>query len=193
MLTAGVFSSASSTPPRNLWSASTFWCRYRVPLCSWSLSRSGHWQREVRADDQQQWWRPRDGYGAVRDSASASAEEIEEFNCRSLAKCAEVPEEWNSDWNLKTQVEGKVIPKAEQHDGFADTISTSASEAAPCCTRGGSSRRDFPRRTLTWSWSTTPRTPSRVYCPQGGENEGEDRPREDWRVIFSAGGQENVE
>ena len=68
MLTAGVLSSASSTPPRNLWSASTSWCRYRVPLCSWSLSRSGHWQREVRADDQQQWWRPRDGYGAVRGS-----------------------------------------------------------------------------------------------------------------------------
>ena len=29
------------------------------------------------------------------------------------------------------EVEGKVIPKAEEHDGFADTISTSASEAKP--------------------------------------------------------------
>ena len=168
---------------------------YRAPLCSWSLSRSGHWQREVRADDQQQWWRPRDGYGAVRGSDRGQSLAQLQLPLKRLK--SSIVGAWQSVQkalrNEIHEVEGKVIPKAEEHDGFADTISTSASEAAPCCTRGGSSRRDFPRRTLTWSWSTTPRTPSRVYCPRGGENEGEDRPREDWRVVFSAGGQENVE
>ena len=90
-------------PPRNLWSASTSWCRYWVPLWFWSpiqerplATRSpSRWLAAVMAAPCSSWFRSR----PAPCPASASAEEIEEFNCRSLA---EGPEEWNSDWNLKT-------------------------------------------------------------------------------------------
>ena len=92
-----------------------------------------------------------DGYGAVR--GSDRGQPLAQLQLPQKRLKSSIVGAWQSVQkalrNEIHEVEGKVIPKAEEHDGFADTISTSASEAAPRCTRGGSRRRDFPRRTLT--------------------------------------------
>ena len=79
----------------------------------------------------------------------------------------------------------------EEYDGFADTMSTSASEAAPAPAVLEEDQVEEVFRVegaeeedVDMIIDHLPRvhpTPVRVYCPRGrgGENQGEDHPRED--------------